>query len=494
MKREAGILLPIYALPSPHGTGTLGKAAYEFADFLHAAGQSYWQMLPLGPTSYGDSPYQGFSTYAGNPYFIDLDMLVDDGLLTAEEVAACDGNDERYVNYEKLYEERFSLLKLACLRGWDRDQKGVEEFRRENRWVDNYAIYMACKTHFGMRPWTQWPEDIRLHKKAAVEEYKAKLQDDVNYYVYLQFLFYRQWEKLRDYIHKRGIRVIGDLPIYVAMDSADVWCEPQFFQLDEKGYPTAVGGVPPDYFAEDGQLWGNPLYDWDAMAQDGYGWWIRRIDGARKLYDCIRMDHFRGFDEYWAVPYGDTTARNGKWCKGPGMALVGVLSSWFCDVSYIAEDLGAPSPTVAKLLEDSGWPGMKVLEFAFDVLAVDSYRPHTYGENCICYTGTHDNSPLALWMEEADEKAVALAQEYFHVAKDDLPNAMLRGGMGSKASLFMAQMQDYLNLGRGHRTNTPGTAMGNWQWRMLPGEASKELAKKIRRMTALYGRCDWHEE
>jgi len=489
MKREAGIILPIYALPSPYGIGTLGKAAYDFADFLHAAGQSCWQMLPLGPTSYGDSPYQSFSTFAGNPYFIDLDMLAEDGLLTPQDISSfrC-GENERYVNYGVLYENRFAILRLAYHRGWKKDAEKINVFCRENPWVENYGLYMACKAHFGMRPWSEWPEDIRLRKEEAVAAYRVQLADDVQFYVYLQVLFYDQWEKLRTYIHSLGIRIIGDLPIYVAMDSADVWSEPQFFQLDEKGYPIAVGGVPPDYFAEDGQLWGNPLYNWDAMARDGYGWWIRRIEGAKKLYDRIRMDHFRGFDEYWAVPYGDKTARNGKWCPGPGMALVGVLSNWFYDVSYIAEDLGVPSPTVAKLLEESAWPGMKVLEFAFDDPDSDSYRPHAYTENCVCYTGTHDNSPLALWLQEAEPDVIALAADYFHVEPEGLPDAMLRGGLGSVAGLFVAQMQDYLHLGVGHRTNTPGIAMGNWQWRLVPGELSDELAKSIRHLTALYGR------
>ena len=417
MKRSSGILMPVYALPSPHGIGTFGRAAYDFADFLHAAGQSYWQMLPLGPTSYGDSPYQSFSTYAGNPYFIDLDELAADGLLTAGEIAAADwGDDPRYVDYGKIYESRFAVLARAKARGWERDREAVAAFERENaRWLPDYALFMACKRHFGMRAWTEWDdEELRLRRSPAVlEKYRTLLREDVELFIYLQFLFFRQWNRLRDYLHHLGIRVIGDLPIYVAMDSADVWADPASFQLDERCVPTEVSGVPPDYFSADGQLWGNPLYRWDRMKADGFGWWIRRIDGAGKLYDVIRVDHFRGFEAYWAVPYGETTAKNGHWVKGPGMDLIGVLNGWFPQLEFIAEDLGYPTPELAQLLRDSQWPGMKVLEFAFDDRDDSAGLPHAFPERSICYTGTHDNSPLALWRGEASGESVARAGEYF---------------------------------------------------------------------------------
>ena len=494
MKRSSGILLSVSSLPSPYGIGTFGKAAYDFADFLRDAGQAYWQMLPLGPTSYGDSPYQSFSTFAGNPYFIDLDLLIEDGLLTAKEVKACPwGTEPRYVDYGKIYESRFTLLQKAKERGWKRDAENVAAFIAENeRWLPDYALFMACKRHFGMKSWLEWPDEaLRLRDAAALEKYRALLQDDVEFFIYLQFLFYRQWNELRDYIHRQGIAVIGDLPIYVAMDSADVWSEPEFFQLDEKGFPSAVSGVPPDYFTADGQLWGNPLYDWDRMKSDGYGWWIRRIDGAGKLYDAIRIDHFRGLDSYWAVPYGDKTARNGEWRPGPGMDLIRALTGWFPDLFFIAEDLGYPTPGVAKLLKDSGWPGMKVLQFAFDSRDSSSYLPHAYGSHCICYTGTHDNAPLQLWREEAAPEDIAFAVEYLGLSETEGFNrGIIRGGMSSVADLFVATMQDYLNLGRYHRMNTPGNPVGNWQWRMLPGEATEALAAGIRRMTEIYGRCE----
>lgn len=355
MNRSSGILMPIFSLPSPYGIGTLGKAAYDFADFLAEAGQHYWQMLPLGPTSYGDSPYQSFSTFAGNPYFIDPDLLVEDGLLTKREVKAYRwGDDPRHVDYGAVYASRLKLLAKAKKRGWERDREEVTAFVAENaRWLPDYALFMACKRHFGMRSWTEWEdEDIRLRRSPEVlERYRTLLREDVELFTYIQYLFFRQWEALRTYLHGKDIHVIGDLPIYVAMDSADVWAEPENFQLDDRCVPTEVSGVPPDYFSADGQLWGNPLYRWDRMQADGFGWWIRRIDGAGKLYDVIRIDHFRGFESYWAVPYGETTAKNGRWVKGPGMALVGVLIGWFPQLEFIAEDLGYPTPEVAQLLD-----------------------------------------------------------------------------------------------------------------------------------------------
>lgn len=484
--------MPISALPSPYGIGTFGKAAYDFAEFLRDAGQKYWQMLPLGPTSYGDSPYQSFSTYAGNPYYIDLDLLIQDGLLTEDEVRSVDwGTQPRYVDYGRIYEGRFGVLAKAKKRGWERDSATVEAFVAENRWLPDYALFMACKRHFGMKAWNQWEDaDIRLRSSAQVlEKYRQLLREDVELFTYLQFLFFRQWSDLRAYIHSLGIQIIGDIPIYVAMDSADVWAEPENFQLDEYNVPTAVSGVPPDYFNEDGQLWGNPLYRWDKMEQDGFGWWIRRIDGVGKLYDVIRIDHFRGLASYWSVPYGETTAKVGQWIQGPGMRLMGTLLSWFPQLEFIAEDLGYPAPDVQQLLADSGLPGMKVLSFAFDSRDSSNYLPHTYQEHCTCYTGTHDNSPIALWKEEISPEDLQYATTYLGLNdQEGFCWGMIRGGMSSVARLFVAQMQDYLGLGAGHRINTPGTQSGNWQWRMLPGETDKALAKRICEMTRIYGR------
>ena len=491
MDRASGILLPISALPSPYGIGTLGKAAYAFADFLHAAGQRYWQLLPLGPTSYGDSPYQSFSTFAGNPYFIDLDLLAEEGLLDKEDLAAADWrNDPRYVDYGKIYEVRFDVLRRAFLRGRERDREAVERFQAENPWLKNYALYMAVKAHFGMKSWLEWPDEaIRVRAPEAVARYEKELAEDVAFYTYLQYLFFKQWGELREYIHSLGIRIIGDLPIYVAMDSADVWAEPEFFQLGEGNIPTEVSGVPPDYFSADGQLWGNPLYDYDRMRQDGFGWWIRRVEGASRLFDVIRIDHFRGLESYWAVPYGAETAREGRWRKGPGMDLVGVLTQWFHGLDIIAEDLGFLTPEVHQLLRDSGLPGMKVLEFAFDAREPSNYLPHTYERNCVCYVGTHDNETVMQWREQADRADVTFARKYLGLNEaEGFHWGMIRGGMSSVADTFVVQMQDYLGLGAEGRMNTPGTLGNNWRWRLLPGEASPALARKIRRYAHMYGR------
>jgi 4-alpha-glucanotransferase len=491
MKRSSGILFPISSLPSPYGIGTFGKAAYEFADFLKAAGQKYWQVLPLGPTSYGDSPYQSFSTNAGNPYFIDLDMLIEDGLLTKEDVKKEKwGTNPRYVDYGQIYISRFKVLEKAKERGYKSLINEIGAFVDDNPWVENYALFMALKKHFNMISWQEWPEeDIRLHDKDAVLKYKMELSDDMEFYIFIQYLFFKQWDKIKKYINDLGIEIIGDLPIYVALDSCDVWAEPQFFSLDDKNYPVEVAGVPPDYFSADGQLWGNPCYNWDAMKKDGYRWWLRRIEGAVKLYDVLRIDHFRGFDEYWAVPAGESTARNGQWKPGPGMDLVGLLSSTFPKTEFIAEDLGQPSPTVVKLLKDSKWPGMKVLEFAFDSGEANNYQPHTYDKNCICYTGTHDNATVMEWYQTAKKADRKYAKEYLGISRFEKFNwGMIRGGMSSVAVLFVAQMQDYLGLGKFNRINVPGTKSGNWQWRLLKNELSDELAEKILQLVHMYER------
>ena len=491
MDRSSGILLPVSSLPSPCGIGTLGRAAYAFADFLHAAGQKYWQLLPLGPTSYGDSPYQSFSTFAGNPYFIDLEMLVNDGLLEQSELEEADwGDNPRYVDYGKIFASRFTVLRQAFRRGYSRDREAVEAFRQENQWLDNYALYMAVMASFGMKSWLEWPdEDIRLRKSEAVARYSKDLAEDIAFYSYLQYLFYRQWNALRDYIHSLDIQIIGDMPIYVAMDSADVWAEPEFFQLGEDLVPTEVSGVPPDYFTADGQLWGNPLYDYKRMKADGYDWWIRRVEGAGRLFDIIRIDHFRGLESYWAVPYGETTAKNGRWRKGPGMALVGMLVKRFPDLQFIAEDLGFLTPAVHQLLRRSKLPGMKVLEFAFDTREPSNYLPHTYDRHCVCYVGTHDNETVMQWREQADRSSVTMARNYLGLSEaEGFHWGMIRGGMSSVADTFVVQMQDCLGLGAEGRMNTPGTLGGNWQWRLLPGEASPALAKKIYLYTRLYGR------
>ena len=377
----------------------------------------------------------------------------------------------------------------AVKNGITEKEEYLDFVKKHESWLPDYALFMALKDANHGKSWSEWEEGIRDRKPEAMEEARQKLRVDIGFYEFVQYEFFRQWDALKGYANAQGIQIIGDIPIYVAFDSADTWSDTKQFQLDADNLPVAVAGCPPDGFSADGQLWGNPLYNYEAMARDGYGWWIRRVGGAQKLYDVIRIDHFRGFESYWAIPYGETTAKNGRWVKGPGMSLVGVLTGWFRDLDFIAEDLGYPSPEVVQLLNDSGLPGMKVLEFAFDSRDPSSYLPHSCGFNSICYTGTHDNAPLALWRTEADKADIAFAKKYLGLNEEEGFNAgIVRGGMSCQSRLFVAQMQDWLDLGKGCRMNTPGTSSGNWQWRMLPGEASKKLAKSIRETTRIYGR------
>ncbi len=492
MQRSSGILMPIFSLPSPYGIGTIGKAAYDFIDFLSDAGQAWWQILPVGPTSVGNSPYQSPSAYAGNPYFIDLDLLIADNLLTEKEVTDFEwGTDPAKVDYNCLYNSRLDLLKKAVQRGWDRDRELVKNFEEENRhWLPDYALYMSLKRHFSMLSWPDWPEeDIRMHREEAVERYRSLLQEEIRVFTYLQFLFFQQWKALREYAEKKRIRILGDMALYVGLDSADVWASPENFRLDEKHIPTDVAGVPPDYFCEEGQLWGNPLYDYEYMKKDGFGWWIRRIGGAEKLYDALRIDHFRGLESYWAVPQGEKTAINGRWMKGPGMELLGMLQGWFHNMQFIAEDLGILTPDVERFREESGLPGMKVLEFAFSTGESSSYLPHAHVQNCVCYVGTHDNDTILGWKKHEPTDNLMKAIEYLGLNdREGFVWGMLRGGMSSVADLFIAQMQDYLELDEDARINIPGTMYGNWEWRMLPGQNSRKLAERICKMTELYNR------
>ena len=492
--RKSGILLPISSLPSRYGIGSLGEEAYKFADYLYAAGQSAWQILPLGPTSYGDSPYSSFSSSAGNPYFIDIDKLIEEGLLKSSEIEGIDwGSDPMYVDYGKIYEHRFAVLRLACERGWVRDAEKIAAFIEENRsWLPDYAMFMALKRHFGMSTWIEWPdEDARMHDAKALEAYRRELDGDIRLFTWMQYKFFEQWNALREYVHSLGIEIIGDIPIYVALDSADVWSDPKSFMLDERNVPTVVAGVPPDYFCADGQLWGNPIYNWERMKSDGYGWWIRRIESAKRLYDVIRIDHFRGFDSYWAVPYGEKTAINGKWCSGPGIGLVGVLRDWFYDTRFIAEDLGYLTPSVMQLLKESGFPGMKVLEFAFDSREPSNYLPHTYTPNCVCYVGTHDNETALQWWKKISRADAAYARRYLGLnAHEGINWGLIRGGMSSVAELFVGQMSDFLGLGAEARINSPGSSEGNWRWRLKPGQLTDEICRKIYEYTKMYGRLN----
>lgn len=488
IKRSSGILLPVFSLPSDYGIGTMGKAAYSFVDFLKKSNQSYWQILPIGPTSYGDSPYQCLSSFAGNPYFIDLDILVSEGLLSKNDLKAlrCDSD---YIDYENLYNTRFDVLKKAAANGLKADNGEFSEFVGKNRdWVYDFALYSALKEHFGMKPWYCWPEDIRKRDAQKIAYYNELLESEIDAVIYIQYLFYKQWIALKNYANKNGVKIIGDMPIYVAYDSADVWAEPQFFKLNSDGSPRCIAGVPPDAFSADGQLWGNPIYDWDALKGDGYGFWIRRVGAAARVYDVIRIDHFRGLESYWEVPTGAETAKPGKWVKGPGISFINMLTSWFNDTEFIAEDLGVLTDDVKDMLAQSGLPGMKVLEFAFEPEEGGSaYLPHKYGENCVCYIGTHDNDTLLGWYKSAKKSEIKFAKEYLS-SGEDFSDSVIRAGMRSAANLFVTQMQDWLSLGSEGRINTPGTSLGNWCWRMKKGVLTAALAKKIGGITKTYSR------
>ena len=494
LERGAGILMPVSSLPSPYGIGTFGSAAYEFVDFLKKARQKYWQVLPVGPTSYGDSPYQSFSAFAGNPYFIDLDTLVKEGLLTQDEINACYwGDNPTQVAYDAVFWYRFPLLKKAYARSEYREEQGYEKFCMDSwYWMNDYAFYMALKFHFDNKEWLAWPEDIRFRKKEAVESYREELKDEIDFWKFLQYKFYQQWGKLRTYANEQGISIIGDIPIYVALDSADVWTHPELFLLDEENLtPLKVAGVPPDAFSETGQLWGNPLYKWDYHKSTGYAWWLLRLAHVFKLYDTVRIDHFRGFDEYYSIPYGDQTAEFGHWEKGPGMDIFRTVKETLGDVKIIAEDLGFLTDSVIRMVEESGYPGMKVLEFAFDSREPSNYLPHNYDKNCVVYTGTHDNETLAGWYRELKKEDKKFALRYMGRKKLSVNEAVweiIRLAQSSVADTCIIPIQDYLCLGNEARINHPSTLGGNWIWRLHRDEISKKLVKKIRRMTELYCR------
>ncbi len=493
MKRASGVLLPIFSLPSPYGIGTMGKEAFRFADFLKAAGQQYWQILPLGPTGLGNSPYTAFSTFAGNPYLIDLDLLAEDGLLDSDSIAALPwGSNPEKIDYAALEKNRFCVLYQAYERGFPREREAVQDFVKENTWLPDYALFMVAKEHFPGVAWQDWPDKgLRSRDPETLSAFAEQHRDRIRFYEYLQFLFWKQWTALKTYVNALGIRLIGDLPIYVAMDSADTWSEPQFFALGEDLVPKEVAGVPPDYFSEEGQLWGNPLYDWEARKKDGYGCWIRRMECNKKLVDMVRIDHFSAFESYWSVTYGATSAKEGVWRPGPGMDLLRVLKDWFYDVSYIAEDLGILTSEVTALREQSGFPGMNILQFAFSADGTSKYLPHRIAENSVCYTGTHDNNTCVGWWQDPDvpQEEKCFAKRYLGLNEEEGPAlGLLRGGLQCPAELFLAQMQDWLALPASARMNVPGVALGNWTWRMLPGAATPALAEKMAEYTKMYDR------
>lgn len=489
--RKSGILLPVASIPSRYGIGTFSKQAYDFVDFLEKAGQKCWQILPLGPTGYGDSPYQSFSTFAGNPYYIDLEQLTEKGWLTEEECAACDfGTEDRYVDYEKIYLSRFKVLRKAYERSRIGETEEFQNFKEENAfWLEDYALYMAVKNSFGGVSWIEWEEDIRLRRGEAMEACREKYAEEVEFYEFQQFLFISQWSALKEYANKKGIQIIGDIPIYVAFDSADTWANPKLFQLDENCFPIGVAGCPPDAFSATGQLWGNPLYRWEYHKETGYEWWMKRISYCYKLYDVLRIDHFRGFDEYYFIPYGDETAEFGHWEPGPGYDIFKVMKGKIGNKPVIAEDLGYLTPSVLKLVKKTGYPGMKVLQFAFDDTESSDYLPHKYPQNAVVYTGTHDNDTTLGWFGTLNRHDRAFAKRYLNIrGKKDVQWEFIRAALSSVADTAVIPMQDYLGLGAEARTNTPATLGDNWKWRLLPGDLTDGLAGEIRKMAKLYGR------
>ena len=502
MNRSAGVLLAVSSLPSRYGIGCFDESAYRFVDWLAAAGQTYWQILPLGPTSYGksaDSPYQSYSAFAGNPYFISLDALIEEGVLSREE---CDGAgltaDNDQVDYKKLHDFRYPLLRKAYERSDISRNPEYQKFVFENQWwLSDYALFMALKGFFGDAPWAEWPEDIRMHWGFALDYYRRELYYDVEFQQYLQYQFYKQWWKLKHYANSKHIRIMGDIPIYVALESADVWAHPELFQLDGDRIPTAIAGCPPDGFSATGQIWNNPLYRWGYHRNTGYEWWSSRLWHSFRLYDMVRIDHFRGFDEYYSIPHGSETALNGHWEMGPGIELFRRIEQNLGWHPVIAEDLGLMTDSVRQLVRESGFPNMKVLQFAFDENDVgffNEYLPHTYGENCVAYTGTHDNATVAGWFKSLTQKERALVRDYLsdhHTPDSEIHWPLISLVMRSKADICIIPIQDYLGLGDESRMNQPGTVERNWCWRLKQGALTTELQLDLLKMAKLYGRMNW---
>ena len=498
--RKSGVLLPVFSLAGPYGIGCFSKEAYEFVDFLAGSGQSFWQMLPIGPTSYGDSPYQSFSTVAGNPYFIDLKELIKKGLLTKSE---CDRSglqtDDHTVDYGLLYRKRYMLLKKAYGRLTPGLLSEVGRFEKKNRsWLPDYALFMALKDVHGGASFMEWEDELRLRDPSAIRNAFKRYAGEVTFYEWIQFEFFDQWKKLKKYANKLGVRIIGDIPIYVAEDSADVWAHPELFQMDDDRRPVAVAGCPPDAFSKDGQLWGNPLYDWKYHKKTGYEWWIERMRNCMRMYDVLRIDHFRGFESYYSIDADSKCAKRGKWKKGPGLALFRAVKKEIGQTPIIAEDLGFMTDPVRKLVHDTGFPNMKVLEFAFDGRdqsarsgQSNAFLPYNYDKNCVVYTGTHDNETLRGWLDSITGEEYAKVQDYVDAQadnKDLLAKKLVRTALASTADICIIPLQDWLGLSNEARINTPSTIGENWKWRMDKSMLSPELSGEMKKLTALYGR------
>jgi len=488
-RRSAGILLPVSSLPSPYGIGNFGISARRWLDFLDEAGQSYWQILPLTPTGEGDSPYQSFSAFAGNGYFIDFDTLREEGLLDRGDYAGLDwGGSDKLVDYLRIYTNRETVLRKACSRF--KDDAALDGFIGRNPWFEHYSLYMVIKAAQGLLPWMEWDEPLRNREKGAIDAIKAKYAEDIRFHAFVQYQFDKQWGALRAYAKSKNVKIIGDIPIYVSLDSSDVWENHELFQLDENNVPIEISGCPPDYFSADGQLWGNPLYCWDAMAKTGYVWWIQRLRKSFDLFDVMRIDHFRGLESYFAIPYGAKTAAGGRWRKGPGREFVDMVERTMHDASIIAEDLGFMTDDVKELLEYSTYPGMKIIQYAFGDKEAGDNIPYNYVSNSVVYTGTHDNETSKAWSRSAAPDCIREAMEYMGVRRrSDLPLGMIRLALSCVSDLAVIPMQDWLLLGSEARLNTPSTLGGNnWRWRLTDKALRGSLAEKISGMTDIYGR------
>lgn len=491
-KRSSGVLLHISSLPGEFGIGDLGKGAYAFLNFLEASKQKNWQILPIGITGYGDSPYQSFSAFAGNPYFIDLQELIDAGYLDSKSVKKAHlGKHKHKVDYEHLYFHKMPLLRAAYETAKDTIRPELDLFyKAEKIWLEDFALYMAIKAENDNKSWLHWAPGYENRHTEAVDAFKKTHESEIYFWVFTQYYFYKQWRALKAEANRRGISIIGDLPIYVAEDSADVWANPEYFKLTQFFRPVCVAGCPPDAFSETGQLWGNPIYNWDQMEKENYAWWIRRISHSLELFDVVRIDHFRGFEAYWEIPYGDPTAENGIWTKGPGKALFKVIQEELGDVNIIAEDLGYLTQEVIDLREYTGFPGMKILQFAFDAREESDYLPHNYSENFVAYTGTHDNETVVGWMDQVAKADRDFAIDYLKLDRSEGYNwGFIRGVWSSTAYMAIAQMQDFLGLDNKARMNFPSTLGGNWLWRITEKDLSESLAEKMAKLTKLYGRA-----
>lgn len=491
LDRGAGILLPISSLPSPYGIGTLGKEAYNFVDLLVRSKQKYWQVLPIGPTSFGDSPYQSFSAFAGNPYFIDLDFLVEEELISREEIADYDwGKREDNIDYEKIFNSRFKILRAAYSKSLHKESKEYIKFCKDNSyWLEDYSFFMSLKFHFGNKEWLLWNKDIKFREQASLKHYQTLLKDEIEFWSFCQYKFFHQWNKLKQYANKNMISIIGDIPLYVSMDSADVWVNSELFELDKDKNPINVAGVPPDAFSDEGQRWGNPLYDWNHMEGADFSWWRKRMSCLAELYDVIRIDHFIGVVQYYSIPSHSKTAINGEWRVGPKLKLTKVIDESIGNSIIIAEDLGIAIEEVKTILKQTKYPGMKIIQFAFDADNKNEHLPHTYTDNCVVYGGTHDNETLVGFFNKKSKKDLEYAFDYLHVKnKKELYDAIFRVAYASVAKVAIFQVQDLLGLNNDARMNLPSTVGLNWKWRLKKQQLTDKDEKKLKKLVELYNR------